>query len=178
MIAMSKLVIIFVPRCQQCRLTAEDLLHCGADDDEDRILDAEISDIQPHLDHISDQCSVETLKHGIGLYHEVLSKQDKCIVERLLESGAIQVLIVSKVCRLPWLAFSVLTVQQDTVWSLPISSYLVIYTLDCSFSPSGAPFLDMLCGFFTHTHSLVQFDHLAINCRPFLTETVFPSRPF
>ena len=97
----TKPVIIFVPGRQQCRLTAEDLLHCGADDDEDRFLNAELSDIQPHLDHVSDRGLVETLKHGIGLYHEALSKQDKRIVERLFESGAIQVLIASKVCRLP-----------------------------------------------------------------------------
>jgi len=53
---------------------------------------------------------VDTLKHGIGLYHEALTKQDKRIVERLFQSGAIQVLIASK----------------DTAWSLPVASYLVI----------------------------------------------------
>ncbi|KAI9460719.1 Sec63-domain-containing protein [Russula earlei] len=107
----TKPVIIFVPGRQQCRLTAEDvLLHCGADDDEDRFLNTELSDIQPHLDHISDRGLVETLKHGIGLYHEALSRQDKRIVERLFQSGAIQVLVTSK----------------DTAWSLPVSSYLVI----------------------------------------------------
>ena len=93
-------VIIFVPGRQQCRLTVEDLLiHCAADDDEDRFLNAELSDIQPHLDHISDKGLVETLKHGIGFYHEALSKQDKRIVERLFQSGAIQVLVASKVRR-------------------------------------------------------------------------------
>jgi pre-mRNA-splicing helicase BRR2 len=93
----TKPVIIFVPGRQQCRMTAEDLLvHCGADDDEDRFLNAKLSDIQPHLDHISDRGLAETLKHGIGIYHEALSKQDKRIVERLFQSGAIQVLIVSK----------------------------------------------------------------------------------
>jgi pre-mRNA-splicing helicase BRR2 len=92
-------VIIFVPGRQQCHLTAEDLLvHCGADDDDDKFLNAEWSDIQPHLDHISDRGLVDTLKHGIGLYHEALSKQDKRIVERLFQFGAIQVLIASKVC--------------------------------------------------------------------------------
>jgi len=93
-------VIIFVPGRQQCRMTAEDLLmHCGADDDEDQFLNAELSDIQPHLDHINDRGLVDTLKHGIGFYHEALSKQDKRIVERLFQSGAIQVLIASKVRR-------------------------------------------------------------------------------
>jgi len=109
----TKPVIIFVPGRQQCRLTAEDLLvHCGADDDEDRFLNAELSDIQPHLDHISDRGLAETLKHGIGFYHEALSKQDRRIVERLFQSGAIQVLIASKVRRLLCLSFSVLTMNR------------------------------------------------------------------
>jgi pre-mRNA-splicing helicase BRR2 len=94
----TKPVIIFVPGRQQCRMTAEDLLiHCGADDDEDLFLNAELADIQPHLDHVSDRGLTETLKHGIGFYHEALSKQDRRIVERLFQSGAIQVLIASKV---------------------------------------------------------------------------------
>jgi len=29
----------------------------------------------PHLDHISDQNLVETLKHGIGFYHEAFSNK-------------------------------------------------------------------------------------------------------
>ena len=124
----AKPVVIFVPGRHQCRLTAEDLLiHCAADDDEDRFLNAELSDIQPHLDHVSDRGLVETLKNGIGLYHEALSKQDKRIVERLFQSGAIQVLIASKVRRLalPCLCNADGN-QQDSAWSLPVACYLVI----------------------------------------------------
>ncbi|KDQ53780.1 hypothetical protein JAAARDRAFT_136540 [Jaapia argillacea MUCL 33604] len=107
----TKPVLIFVPSRRQCRLTADDILtHCGADDVADRFLNIEQSDLQPHLDHVSDPGLVETLKHGIGYYHEALSKQDKRIVERLFQSGAIQVLIASK----------------DTAWSLPVASYMVI----------------------------------------------------
>ena len=40
----TKPVIIFVHRRQQCHMTAEDfLVHCGADDDEHRCLNALIS---------------------------------------------------------------------------------------------------------------------------------------
>ncbi|KAI0062804.1 Sec63-domain-containing protein [Artomyces pyxidatus] len=109
--APTKPVIIFVPSRQQCRMTADDLLlHCSSDDNEDRFLNIELADLQPHLDHVSDRGLVETLKHGVGYYHEALSKQDKRIVERLFQSGAIQILIVSK----------------DTAWSLPVASYMVI----------------------------------------------------
>jgi pre-mRNA-splicing helicase BRR2 len=95
----AKPVIVFVPSRRQCRLTVDDLLiHCGADSNPDRFLNIEEADLQPHLDHINDKGLVESLKHGIGYYHEALDKQDKRIVERLFQSGAIQVLVASKVC--------------------------------------------------------------------------------
>ncbi|KIJ15196.1 hypothetical protein PAXINDRAFT_169339 [Paxillus involutus ATCC 200175] len=109
--APTKPVIAFVSSRRQCRLTVDDLLvHCSADDNPDRFLNIEEADLQPHLDHLNDQGLVECLKHGIGYYHEALDKQDKRIVERLFQSGAIQVLVASK----------------DTAWSLPVASYMVI----------------------------------------------------
>jgi len=97
----TKPVVIFVPSRRQCRLTVQDLLtHCAADDKPDLFLNIDLEDLQPHLDHINDQSLVETLKHGIGYYHEALDKQDKRIVQRLFESGAIQVLVASKVSNL------------------------------------------------------------------------------
>jgi pre-mRNA-splicing helicase BRR2 len=96
--APTKPVIIFVSSRRQCRLTVDDILtHCAADDNNDRFLNIEEADLQPYLDHIRDRSLVETLKHGIGYYHEALDQQDKAIVERLFQSGAIQVLIASKV---------------------------------------------------------------------------------
>ena len=106
-----KPVIVFVPSRRQCRLTVDDLLtHCIADDKPDRFLNIELDDLQPHLDHISGKVLVETLEHGIGYYHEALDKQDKRIVQRLFESGAIQLPVASK----------------DTAWSLPVASCMVI----------------------------------------------------
>ena len=94
----TKPVIVFVPSRRECRLTVDDLLtHCSADDKADRFLNIELEDLQPHLDHIRDPGLVETLKHGIGYYHEALHNQDKRIVQRLFQSGAIQVLVASKV---------------------------------------------------------------------------------
>ncbi|KAF8156619.1 Sec63 Brl domain-containing protein [Crassisporium funariophilum] len=107
----SKPVIVFVPSRRQCRLTVDDLLtHCSADDKPDLFLNIELADLQPHLDHLNDKGLAEILKHGIGYYHEALDKQDKRIVQRLFESGAIQVLVASK----------------DTAWSFPVASYMVI----------------------------------------------------
>ena len=94
----TKPVVAFVPSRRQCRLTVDDILtHCTADDKPDRFLNVEMKDLQLHLDHLSDKALAETLKHGIGYYHEALSKQDKRIVHRLFESGAIQVLVASMV---------------------------------------------------------------------------------
>ena len=94
----TKPVIAFVPSRRQCRLTVDDILtHCAADDKPDRFLNLELEELQLHLDHLSDKALAETLKHGIGYYHEALSKQDKLIVHRLFESGAIQVLVASMV---------------------------------------------------------------------------------
>ncbi|KIJ55099.1 hypothetical protein M422DRAFT_219656 [Sphaerobolus stellatus SS14] len=107
----TKPVIIFVPSRKQCHSTATDLLlHCLADRNEDRFLNVELSALEPHLEHVSDNGLAETLRHGIGYYHEAMSKQDKRIVQRLFESGAIQVLVASR----------------ETAWSLPVACYMVI----------------------------------------------------
>ncbi|KAF9443271.1 Sec63-domain-containing protein [Macrolepiota fuliginosa MF-IS2] len=107
----TKPILVFVPSRRQCRLTVDDLLlHCAADDDSDRFLNLEPEELQKHLDHVNDKGLVETLKHGIGYYHEALDRQDKKIVQRLFESGAIQVLVASK----------------DTAWSLPVAGHMVI----------------------------------------------------
>lgn len=79
--APTKPTLIFVPSRKQCKLTVDDLLlHCSADDNEDRFLNIELEHLQPHLDHITDKGLVDCLKHGIGYYHEALNKQDKKIV--------------------------------------------------------------------------------------------------
>lgn len=102
--APNKPVIVFVPSRKQCRLTVDDLLvHCAADDQPDRFLNVELNDLQVHLDHLSDEGLKETLKHGIAYFHEALSAQDKRIVQRLFESGAVQVLVASKVGGYPFL---------------------------------------------------------------------------
>ncbi|KAG9017453.1 DEIH-box ATPase [Tulasnella sp. JGI-2019a] len=107
----TKPVIVFVPARRQCRLTVDDLLaYCAADGKDDRFLNIELTELQKHLDHLTDQGLVECLKHGIGFYHEALNKQDKKIVERLFEAGAIQVLVASR----------------ETAWSLPVAAYMVI----------------------------------------------------
>lgn len=109
--AEEKPVIVFVPSRKHCRSSAQDLLsYCLADQDPDHFLNIEKKDLEPHLQNVSDEDLKETLRNGIGFYHESMSKQDKLIVERLYTLGAIQVVVASK----------------DTAWSIPMSAYMVI----------------------------------------------------
>ena len=73
------------------------MTYCLAEDREDRFLHVKMDELQPHLEHLTDQLLVDFLKHGIGFYHEAMCRQDKKITERLFEAGAIQVLIASRV---------------------------------------------------------------------------------
>ncbi|RCH95561.1 DEIH-box ATPase, partial [Rhizopus azygosporus] len=107
----NKPAIIFVPSRKQCKLTAVDLItYCIADDKAHQFLRCKPEEITSILERVQDKSLVETLQHGIGFYHEALSKQDKKIVEQLYESGAIQVLIASR----------------DTCWAVPLHSHMVI----------------------------------------------------
>ncbi|GAA5923960.1 hypothetical protein JCM1841_000119 [Sporobolomyces salmonicolor] len=109
--AQDRPVICFVPSRKQCRATADDILtYCLADQEESRFLNIASDDLAPHLAHVQDPGLRDTLEHGVGFYHEALSKQDKRIVEHLFQSGAIQVVVASK----------------DTAWSMPLTAYMVI----------------------------------------------------
>ncbi|KAJ3992635.1 putative RNA helicase [Lentinula boryana] len=106
-----KSVIVFVPSRKQCRLTVDDLLvHAGNGGVEFLNPEMESVELEKHLGYVSDEGLKEVLRQGIGYYHEALGDQDKKVVERLFESGVIQVLVASK----------------DTAWSLPLTSYMVI----------------------------------------------------
>ncbi|GAA5998703.1 ATP-dependent RNA helicase BRR2 [Rhodotorula paludigena] len=109
--AQDRPVICFVPSRRQCRATADDILtYCLADQEESRFLNIERDELAPHLEHVQDAGLRATLEHGVGYYHEALTKQDKRIVETLYQSGAIQVVVASK----------------DTAWSMPLTAYMVV----------------------------------------------------
>ena len=93
-----KPVVIFVPSHKQCASTASDLLtYCLADDQEDRFLHIELEELEPHLEHVTDKTLSDCLKHGLGYFHESLNAQDKLIVSKLFQAGAIQVIVASRV---------------------------------------------------------------------------------
>ncbi|CAG8517169.1 20044_t:CDS:2, partial [Racocetra fulgida] len=103
--------IVFVPSRKQCRLTAVDLLtYCAADGVTDRFLHVHSKDVEGLLENVKDEALAETLRHGVGFYHEALGKQDKRVVEQLFEIGAIQVVVASR----------------DTCWGLNLSCHMVV----------------------------------------------------
>ncbi|SPO28683.1 probable ATP dependent RNA helicase [Ustilago trichophora] len=108
-------VIAFVPSRKQAKLTAEDLLayvvaDSGDDDDEERFLNIEKEDLEPHLQRVQDRELRELLRSGIGYYHEGLTKNDRRIVERLFSADAIRLVVASK----------------ETAWSIPLTAHLVL----------------------------------------------------
>lgn len=106
-----KPTLMFIPSRKQVRTTALDLLSaCVVDDDEDRFLHTTVQELRPFLEHINEQALADSLSHGIGYYHEALSKDDKRIVSHLFRIGAIQVMLASR----------------DVCWEIKLTSHLVI----------------------------------------------------
>uniref|UniRef100_A0A8C1DWS1 Activating signal cointegrator 1 complex subunit 3 n=1 Tax=Cyprinus carpio carpio TaxID=630221 RepID=A0A8C1DWS1_CYPCA len=97
----SKPVLVFVPSRRQTRLTAIDILtFCAAD----------VKDLAPFMENLSDVTLKETLSNGVGYLHEGLSPTERRIVEHLFTSGAIQVMVASR----------------SLCWGTNISAHLVI----------------------------------------------------
>ncbi|KAL8642146.1 MAG: hypothetical protein Q9228_001138 [Teloschistes exilis] len=106
-----KPAMIFVPSRKQARATALDLLAaCIADDDEDRFLHTSVQEISKLLNHVNEKALAESISHGIGFYHEALSRDDKRIVSHLYSVGAIQVMVASR----------------DVCWEINLTAHLVI----------------------------------------------------
>jgi pre-mRNA-splicing helicase BRR2 len=106
-----KPAIVFVPGRKQVRASAIDILNaCIMDDDDERFLHTDVNELSPFFERISEQTLAESLKHGIGYYHEALSTSDKRIVSHLFKVGAIQLMICSR----------------DVCWEIPFTAHLVI----------------------------------------------------
>ncbi|KAK2712756.1 U5 small nuclear ribonucleoprotein 200 kDa helicase-like [Artemia franciscana] len=103
--------IVFVSSRKQTRITAVDILaFTAAEGKPERFLHAELQDVQPFIDRIVDPTLRETLTQGVAYIHEGLTSSDKSIVERLFDSGAIQVLVASR----------------QMAWALSVHAYIVI----------------------------------------------------
>ncbi|RNA15787.1 U5 small nuclear ribonucleo helicase -like protein [Brachionus plicatilis] len=118
-----KPVIVFVPSRKQAKVTAVDIVTYSVA----AMANAQILDNQAMLssskfchvpseqldaivDKLDDKTLRETLSNGVGYVHEGTSDLDRRIVQKLFESGAIQIVVCSR----------------NLCWSLQIHSYLVI----------------------------------------------------
>lgn len=106
-----KPVIVFVPSRRQTKLTALDLLtFSGAENDAQRFLHCTEEDLQPFVKRLNDKTLKETVGYGVAYLHEGLSEGETKIVEQLFNSGAIQVVVVSR----------------NLSWAINMSAHLVI----------------------------------------------------
>ncbi|XP_015771701.1 PREDICTED: U5 small nuclear ribonucleoprotein 200 kDa helicase-like [Acropora digitifera] len=106
-----KPVIVFVPSRRQTKLAALDLLtFSGAENDAQRFLHCTEEDLQPFIKRLNDKTLKETVGYGVAYLHEGLSDTETKIVEQLFNSGAIQVVIVSR----------------NLSWAINMSAHLVI----------------------------------------------------
>ncbi|KTW29425.1 hypothetical protein T552_01377 [Pneumocystis carinii B80] len=103
--------IVFVPSRKQCRNISLDILtHCNASNNENRFLLSTSDDIMSYIRKVQDDVLANCLTHGIGYYHEALSKSDKDIVKSLYKSRIIQILFASR----------------DVAYSLGVTAHMVI----------------------------------------------------
>lgn len=103
--------IIFVPSRKQSRMTAVDLLTLSISEGaEKRFLHCSEAELSPFLEKVNDKSLIQTLEYGVAFYHEALSINDKRIVEKLFQTGAIQVLVCSR----------------DSCWGLQLQARLVV----------------------------------------------------
>ncbi|KAF8792805.1 U5 small nuclear ribonucleoprotein 200 kDa helicase-like [Argiope bruennichi] len=106
-----KPVIVFVPSRKQSRLTAIDILtYCASEAQPARFLHCTDEDIQPFVDKIVDKTLKETISNGVAYLHEGLNATDSKIIGQLFESGAIQVVVVSR----------------NLCWGLSLAAHLVV----------------------------------------------------
>ncbi|XP_072177738.1 U5 small nuclear ribonucleoprotein 200 kDa helicase-like [Diadema setosum] len=94
----TKPVVVFVPSRKQTKLTAIDLLTYTAAEEgaENRFLHVEKADLEAHLSKVSDETLKEMLSNGIAYLHEGLSEIEQKVVEQLYMSGAVQVVVASR----------------------------------------------------------------------------------
>ncbi|KTW26222.1 ATP-dependent RNA helicase BRR2 [Pneumocystis jirovecii RU7] len=103
--------IIFVPSRKQCLNISLDILtYCNSSGNENRFLLSTSDDIMTHIGKVKDEVLANCLSHGIGYYHEALSKSDKDIVISLYRFKAIQILFVSR----------------DVAYSVGVTAHMVV----------------------------------------------------
>jgi pre-mRNA-splicing helicase BRR2 len=122
-----KPVIVFVPSRKQARLTAIDLLtFAGADRQSQRFLHCSEEVLADHLKLIKDKTLREMIANGVAYVHEGLSETELRVVRQIFNSGATQVVVVSK----------------GLCWALGMSSHLVVVMDTQDYDGRGHRYVD------------------------------------
>ncbi|XP_067928050.1 U5 small nuclear ribonucleoprotein 200 kDa helicase-like [Watersipora subatra] len=109
--SVNKSAIVYVPSRKQTRLTAIDLItYTLAEKNAARFLHVTAQDLEPFLLQLNDKTLKETVCNGVAYLHEGLSDTDRRIVTKLFNSGAIQLVVVSK----------------NLAWGSSLNAYLVV----------------------------------------------------
>uniref|UniRef100_A0A5B7AAE8 RNA helicase n=1 Tax=Davidia involucrata TaxID=16924 RepID=A0A5B7AAE8_DAVIN len=107
-----KPAIVFVPTRKHARLTAVDLMTYSSVDSGEKLifLLQSAEKLEPFIIRIKEPMLRETLQYGVGYLHEGLTSTDQDIVRTLLETGWIQVCVMSS----------------SMCWGVPLSAHLVV----------------------------------------------------
>lgn len=94
--AEKKPVIVFVPSRKISRSVALDLIvHARAEGRAKRFLHIPEADLAPFLERIESRALRDSLAEGVAFYHEALTEDERRVIDRLFDAGAIQVIVAT-----------------------------------------------------------------------------------
>jgi pre-mRNA-splicing helicase BRR2 len=109
--AEEKPVVVFVPSRKLARSVALDLIvQARAEGRKKRFLHIPEEDLAPFLERIESRALRDSLAEGVAYYHEAMSDDERRIVDRLFDAGAIQILVAT----------------HNMVWGMPHRAHLGI----------------------------------------------------
>lgn len=91
--------IVFIPSRSQCQAVAADLIRqCALASRMQGYLPAQVSqeDIEPYVSRLQDYSLADLLSHGIGVFHEGVSKSDRSLAVEMYKEGILPVLVIPK----------------------------------------------------------------------------------
>ena len=91
--------IVFVPSRSQCQAVAADLIRqCANASKLQGYLPANLSleDIDPYVSRLQDYSLADMFSHGIGIFHEGVSKSDRSLVIEMYRGGVLPVIVMPR----------------------------------------------------------------------------------
>ena len=105
--------LVFVPSRAQCRQVSNDLItQCAMDLKMQGYLPPHLSAdaLEPYLSRLRDRSLEDVITHGIGIFHDEISKEDRALILELFAEDIIRVIILPR----------------DCCWSFPLRTGVVV----------------------------------------------------